>query len=154
MEKADSDGNLIPGTPAWMVHQIFIWVGEQGRTCFWVASELNKMKIPPPQRETWMPRTVIKIVNRRSYTGKAEYNVNGRFSNPERPFGDPAMGIKRTLIRPKPENERKKDLVLPTVTPGGDRGTRTPDLCDANAALSQLSYIPRLQQNNNIPNGC
>ncbi len=24
----------------------------------------------------------------------------------------------------------------------GDRGIRTPDLCDANAALSQLSYIP------------
>jgi hypothetical protein len=26
--------------------------------------------------------------------------------------------------------------------PGGDRGIRTPDLRDANAALSQLSYIP------------
>jgi hypothetical protein len=25
---------------------------------------------------------------------------------------------------------------------GGDRGTRTPNLCDANAALFQLSYIP------------
>ncbi len=25
---------------------------------------------------------------------------------------------------------------------GGDRGVRTPDLCIANAALSQLSYIP------------
>ena len=25
---------------------------------------------------------------------------------------------------------------------GGDRGTRTPNLGDANAALSQLSYIP------------
>ena len=25
---------------------------------------------------------------------------------------------------------------------GGDRGIRTPDLCDANAALSLLSYIP------------
>ena len=25
---------------------------------------------------------------------------------------------------------------------GGDRGNRTPDLCDANAALSLLSYIP------------
>ncbi|GAI86499.1 unnamed protein product, partial [marine sediment metagenome] len=24
----------------------------------------------------------------------------------------------------------------------GDRGIRTPDLCDANAALSLLSYIP------------
>lgn len=33
--------------------------------------------------------------------------------------------------------------VLPKVTLGGDRGTRTPDLSVANAALSQLSYIPR-----------
>jgi hypothetical protein len=106
IEKADSDGNLMPNTPAWVVHQIFIWVGEQGRTCYWVASELNKMKIPPPQRETWMPRTVIKIANRRCYTGKAEYNANGRFPNPERPFGDPTMGVKRTLIRPKPEKDR------------------------------------------------
>src|SRR3989304_5804912 len=29
---------------------------------------------------------------------------------------------------------------------GGDRGIRTPDLCDANAALSQLSYIPRYRR--------
>ncbi len=26
---------------------------------------------------------------------------------------------------------------------GGDKGTRTPDLFDANEALSQLSYIPK-----------
>lgn len=26
---------------------------------------------------------------------------------------------------------------------GGDMGTRTPDLFDANEALSQLSYIPK-----------
>jgi hypothetical protein len=26
---------------------------------------------------------------------------------------------------------------------GGDEGTRTPDFRDANAALSQLSYIPK-----------
>ncbi len=32
--------------------------------------------------------------------------------------------------------------VLPIDTPSGDRGIRTPDLCDANAALSRLSYIP------------
>ena len=32
--------------------------------------------------------------------------------------------------------------VLGIVPFGGDRGIRTPNLCDANAALSQLSYIP------------
>jgi hypothetical protein len=106
IDKLDANGSFILYSPAWVVHQIFIWVGEQGRTCYWVASELNKMKIPPPRRETWMPRTVINIVNRRCYTGKAEYNVNGRFPNPERPFGDPTMGVKRTLTRPKPEKDR------------------------------------------------
>ena len=29
-----------------------------------------------------------------------------------------------------------------TLVKSGDRGIRTPDLCDANAALSLLSYIP------------
>ena len=36
-------------------------------------------------------------------------------------------------------------LVAPlSAVIGGDRGIRTPDLCDANAALSQLSYIPAM----------
>ena len=45
---------------------------------------------------------------------------------------------------PLPQDEERKVAaeVLPIVTPGGDRGIRTPDLCDANAALSLLSYIP------------
>ena len=47
---------------------------------------------------------------------------------------------------PLPQGEKGKVAteVLPIVTLGGDRGIRTPDLCDANAALSQLSYIPVL----------
>ena len=47
---------------------------------------------------------------------------------------------------PLPQDEERKVAaeVLPIVTPGGDRGIRTPDLCDANAALSLLSYIPKL----------
>ncbi len=45
-----------------------------------------------------------------------------------------------------PQGQKRKVAaeVLPIVTPGGDRGIRTPDLCDANAALSLLSYIPIL----------
>ena len=36
-----------------------------------------------------------------------------------------------------------ENLEVPRIVHfGGDRGIRTPDLCDANAALSQLSYIP------------
>ena len=43
------------------------------------------------------------------------------------------------------ENESfsEQSLAVPHIVHyGGDRGIRTPDLCDANAALSQLSYIP------------
>ena len=45
---------------------------------------------------------------------------------------------------PMPPDGKKKQSVgvLPIDTLGGDRGIRTPDLCDANAALSLLSYIP------------
>ena len=45
---------------------------------------------------------------------------------------------------PVPPDGRGMDTVgvLPIDTPSGDRGTRTPDLRDANAALSRLSYIP------------
>ena len=47
---------------------------------------------------------------------------------------------------PMPPDGKKKQSVgvLPIDTLGGDRGIRTPDLCDANAALSLLSYIPTL----------
>ena len=40
----------------------------------------------------------------------------------------------------------RKPLLYPLSYRGtnGDRGIRTPDLCDANAALSQLSYIPKI----------
>jgi hypothetical protein len=42
-----------------------------------------------------------------------------------------------------PDGKRMETVgVLPMDTPSGDRGIRTPDLRDANAALSQLSYIP------------
>ena len=71
-----------------MVKQIFVWLGDEGRTAYWVAHKLNELEIEPPQRTTWAPKTVIKIAGRRCYTGRAEYNTNGRVPNPERPLGD------------------------------------------------------------------
>ena len=47
-----------------------------------------------------------------------------------------------TMPLPPQGITQERTGVLNTVHYGGDRGIRTPDLCDANAALSQLSYIP------------
>jgi hypothetical protein len=49
-----------------------------------------------------------------------------------------------TYTTPIPPDKISRDMqrVLYSVHPSGDRGIRTPDLRDANAALSQLSYIP------------
>ena len=80
--------------------QIFVWLGQEERTAYWVASELNRLGVAPPGVKPWGPKTVIKIANRRCYFGKAEYNAKGRVPNPERPLGDLTLGIKRTLVRP------------------------------------------------------
>jgi hypothetical protein len=100
------DGEPVWGSPAWVVTQIFVWLGDEGRTAYWVAKKLNELKIPPPCRASWAPKTVIKVAGRKCYTGKAEYNANGRVPNPDRPLGDLTLGIKRTLIRPKPDGEK------------------------------------------------
>jgi DNA invertase Pin-like site-specific DNA recombinase len=100
------DGEPVWGSPAWVAIQIFVWLGDEGRTAYWVANKLNELGARPPYRTTWSPKTVIKIAGRRCYTGKAEYNANGRVPNPEKPLGDLTLGIKRTLVRPKPDDEK------------------------------------------------
>jgi site-specific DNA recombinase len=47
-----------------------------------------------------------------------------------------------SLPLPQAGSKKGETAVLPIDTLGGDRGIRTPDLRDANAALSLLSYIP------------
>ena len=47
---------------------------------------------------------------------------------------------------PRQQNQKRRPTAppdpLPPAVPGGDEGTRTPDLCLAKAPLSRLSYIP------------
>ncbi|MDP2916340.1 MAG: recombinase family protein [Dehalococcoidia bacterium] len=100
------DGEPVWESQAWVVRQIFVWLGDEGRTAYWVAKKLNELRIPPPFRTSWAPKTVIKIAGHKCYTGKAEYNANGRFVNPDRPLGDLTLGMRRTLIRPKPDGEK------------------------------------------------
>lgn len=116
VDEQGPDDQLVYRSPAWVVIQIFVWIGDEGRTAYWVASKLNELEIRPRYRTSWSPKTVIKIAGRRCYTGKAEYNANGRVPNPERPLGDLTLGIKRTLIRPKPEEEKVPYEVPSLVT--------------------------------------
>jgi len=106
IDELGPDGEPVWGSPAWVVKQIFVWIGDEGRTAYWIASKLNELGIRPPYQTSWAPKTVIKIAGRTFYTGKAEYNANGRVPNPEKPLGDLTLGIKRTLVRPKPVSEK------------------------------------------------
>ena len=50
------------------------------------------------------------------------------------------MGNEPAVI---PKESHPADGMIPAILFGGDEGIRTLDLSVANAALSQLSYIPR-----------
>ena len=114
-------GELILGSPALVVHQIFIWIGREGRTQYWVTAELNKLHSEFPQLfkplygERWFPKMVGEIVAREAYTGKAYYNKTHRVPNPNKPLGDLTMQIKRTLTQPKPESDRVA-FEVPAIT--------------------------------------
>ena len=109
------DGEPVWESPAWVVRQIFVWLADEGRTAYWAAKKLNELRILPPCITSWAPKIVIKIASHRCYTGKAEYNAYGRVPNPDRPLGDLTMGIKRTLMRPKPDSE-KVTFEVPALT--------------------------------------
>jgi hypothetical protein len=111
------DDQPLRNSPAWVVVQIFVWVGDEERTAYWAAIKLNELGIPSPAGVLWTSKAVIKIVNRKCYTGQAEYNVNGLVSNPNRPMGDLTLGIKRTLRRPKPTKDRVSFSTPLLVTP-------------------------------------
>jgi len=109
------DRELLWGSPGWVVNKIYSWIGDEGRTQYWVTSRLNEMNIKPMYNTAWAPKMIGEIVRRKCYTGKAEYNANGRVPNPDRPLGDLTLGIKKTLLRPKPE-EQKLTFDVPTLT--------------------------------------
>ena len=52
---------------------------------------------------------------------------------------------------PAPRREHRKNILIvyEEIEIGGDEGDRTPDLCNAIAALSQLSYVPVFSSNRN-----
>jgi hypothetical protein len=121
IDEISKDNEFIERSPGWVVHQIFIWIGGQERTQYWVTAELNKLHndyphlYKPLYGEKWFPKMVGEIVAKESYTGKAYYNRTHRVPNPNKPLGDLTMEIKKTLTREKPESERVP-FEVPAIT--------------------------------------
>jgi hypothetical protein len=105
VDKKDSEETLIENSPAWVVTQVFRWVGVESRTSWWVAKHLNDRGIKAPQGGLWSPNGVCKVVRRVCYTGKNAYNSKRMVPNPARPLGDVTRQVKRTILRPKPAEE-------------------------------------------------
>jgi len=112
----DPTGNPIWESEAWVVVQIFNWIGVEGKSTYWVALELNKLGIKPKDSEVWSPAKISFIVKRHCYTGKHAYNTANYVPNPHRPMGDITGEIKRTLRRPKPQDEHVP-FTVPALVP-------------------------------------
>jgi len=105
VNRLDSEGNLEWGSEAWVVAQIFHWVGDEGRTLYWVTKELNGLGIKPRYAQQWCPALIGFTVKNRCYTGNHAYNKGTYVPNPKRPLGDITAEIKRTIRQWKPAAE-------------------------------------------------
>lgn len=105
VDKPGEDGKPVPGSPADTVTNIFKWLGNENRSCFWAARKLNEVGIKGPSGGQWTGNLLRRVVLNHCYTGKSQYNARARVPNPKRPLGDVTEAVKRTLIRPKPAGE-------------------------------------------------
>jgi len=79
--------------------------GDLTRSHWWAAYELNRLGIKPRYAEKWSPALIGFICKNRAYTGKHAYNKACYITNPERPLKDITAEVKRTIRRPKPEDD-------------------------------------------------
>lgn len=105
LDELGLDGEPLFQSPAWVIAQIFRWIGKEGRTLYWAANQLNQSGIRPSETELWRPAKISALVRRHCYMGQALYNANSMVPNPKKPLGDLTLGVKRTISRPKPEQE-------------------------------------------------
>jgi len=105
VDALDQDGEPVEGSEAWTVMQIFRWIGNEGRTLYWVAKRLNALSIKPRYAKQWSPSLVRFIVANHCYTGHHVYNRATYVPNPERPLGDITAAVKRTIRQLKPESQ-------------------------------------------------
>ncbi len=105
IDRLSDDNSPAKDSPAWMVQQVFHWIGEEGMTSWWVARKLNEMGVHSPGGEKWGPNSICKLVRRVCYTGRNAYNSRSMVPNPARPLGDVTGQVKRTILRAKPKEE-------------------------------------------------
>jgi len=108
IDQVDPEGNILYGSEAWVVNQVFHWIGIENQSSYWVAKELNRLSIKPRYADNWSPSLIVFLVRKRCYTGKHAYNTAHYVTNPERPLGDITGEIKRTIRKPKSEEEHVK----------------------------------------------
>ena len=116
IDQVDPEGNVLYGSEAWVVARVFHWIGVENQSPYWVAKELNRLGIKPRYAEYWSPSLIVFLVRKRCYTGKHAYNTAHYVTNPEHPLGDITGEIKRTIRKPKPEEEHVKFNVPPLVS--------------------------------------
>ncbi len=116
INSAGPDGKPVPGRPADIITRIFNWVGNEGRTVYWVDRKLNEMGIKGPSGGNWVQNSLRYAMLNHCYTGRHKYNATTRVPNPKRPLGDITGAVRRTLIRPKPGGEAVEFSVPALVT--------------------------------------
>ena len=105
IDSLSPDGKPNEGSPAWVVQQVFTWIGEEEKTLHWVARELNRLGVPTAFGRRWKPEKVRRIIRNGCYTGKHAYNVNTMVPSLDQPLTDITAEIKRNRKQEKPETE-------------------------------------------------
>lgn len=116
IDSLDPDGQLVYGSEAWIVNQVFQWVGTENRTLYWVAKKLKQMGLKPRYAKGWSPSLISSMVKKHCYTGHHVYNKATYVPNPQKPIGDVTYAIKQTIRKMKPESEWAHFEVPPLIS--------------------------------------
>lgn len=116
INELEAEGNPLYGSEAWVVVQSYHWIGVENQSPYYVAQKLNELGVKPRYTDAWSPSLIVFMIRRRCYTGNHAYNTTQYVVNPERPLKDITGEIKRTIRKPKPEEEHVKFRVPALVS--------------------------------------
>jgi len=67
VDSLDTEGKVVHASEAWIVTQVFQWIGIENRTLYWVAKNLNQMAIKPRCVKEWSPALMRQRVVSSAY---------------------------------------------------------------------------------------